>query len=114
MISTVFKLSPAELLHYIDHCHQYTKAALIRDIRQKHPRLESDTESLGQALNMTCWVRSRLPQLESAEEQGNLDRCTAGILDDLEADRTHHFVTVGGPPNYLYDFQGSRTGLLDP
>jgi hypothetical protein len=113
VIATVFKLSPAELLHYLDHCHNYSKASLIRDIRQKHPRLEAATETLGQSLTMTCWVRSSLSQMASAEGQVALDVCTAGILDDMEPDQTHQFLNVGRSAE-LYAFPASRRGLLDP
>ncbi|CAK7272194.1 hypothetical protein SEPCBS57363_005008 [Sporothrix epigloea] len=57
VVSTVTKLSPEELLHYLDNRHKFTKQRLIQDIRQRHPQIESDMNSLTVAL--ACVNRER-------------------------------------------------------
>lgn len=64
VVATVCKLSPAELLHYLDNLHEYPKAKLIRAIRQSHPRFESDTQSLGSALECVTFERYRRAEAE--------------------------------------------------
>lgn len=59
VVATVCKLSPAEMLHYLDNLHEYPKTKLIRAIRQSHPRFESDTQSLGSALECVTFERYR-------------------------------------------------------
>ncbi len=59
--ATVAKLAPDELLRYLDNRHRYSKAALAREIRQRHPHFESDTESLSRALSCVAMERYRLP-----------------------------------------------------
>ena len=57
VVATVRKLSPKEILYYMDNAHKYTKLRLIEDIRQRHPHFEADTESLSNALG--CVVSER-------------------------------------------------------
>lgn len=61
VVSTVRKLSPREILFYLDNSHKYTKLRLIQDIRQRHPHFEADTESLSCALQ--CVVSERWRQM---------------------------------------------------
>lgn len=51
VIATMSKLSPEDLLFYVDNSHKYTKMRLIQEIRAKQPAFEADTESLGIALS---------------------------------------------------------------
>ncbi|EPE07735.1 f-box domain-containing protein [Ophiostoma piceae UAMH 11346] len=61
VVATVRKLSPKEILYYLDNAHKYTKLRLIQDIRQRHPHFEADTESLSHAL--ACVVSERWRQM---------------------------------------------------
>jgi len=64
VVATMCKLRPEELLHYLENRHKYSKARLIREILQKHPHFEFDTESLGSALSCVGFERCRRARVE--------------------------------------------------
>lgn len=51
-VSTMLKLGPERLLHYIEHAHEYSKARLVDEIGRERPSIESDMESLTAAIDV--------------------------------------------------------------
>ncbi|KAH8899498.1 hypothetical protein GQ53DRAFT_802021 [Thozetella sp. PMI_491] len=89
---TVVKLDPRDILHFLCSRHAYaSKVSLIREIRVRHPSIESTTELLSWSLRSVIDERFRL----LAEEKGRraisrrryfppdlgFPRCSGGILD---------------------------------
>ena len=64
MVATVCKLSPAEILHYVDNIHDFPKAKMIRSIRMNHRQFEFDTQSLTSALQCVGFERCRKARTE--------------------------------------------------
>ncbi|ERS94966.1 hypothetical protein HMPREF1624_08678 [Sporothrix schenckii ATCC 58251] len=94
VVATMSKLSPDELLYYMENSHKFTKLRLIQDIRQRHPHFEFDTESLTIALSCVIHERWRRMQTEfpamTQPSSGTLclpvytrmmGQCHGGILD---------------------------------
>ncbi len=89
---TIVKLAPNDMLHFLSSRHVYsTKMSLVREIRVRHPSIESTTEVLSWSLRSVIDERFRL----LAEEKGQraisrrryfptdlgFPRCSGGILD---------------------------------
>lgn len=62
VVATMCKLSPEELLYYLENGHKFTKVRLIQDIRRRIPHIEADTESLTKALSIVSMERWRQMQ----------------------------------------------------
>ncbi|CAK7265943.1 hypothetical protein SEPCBS119000_001769 [Sporothrix epigloea] len=93
VVSTVIKLSPKDLLYYLNNRHKFTKLRLLRDLLRRHPHLEIDTESLSIALASVCrerWLRilSMSPAIPTSsgalclsDHRRSMDQCRGGILN---------------------------------
>ncbi len=135
VVATLCKLSPAELLHYLDNHHEYSKARLIRDIRQKHPRFEFDTESLGSALSYVSFERYNRTQAEFPSTiatnsfvclpmySRSSDNCVGGILDWDDSEAEEECLRFGEMTGHGLDWRSEPfihhrleipTVLLDP
>ncbi|CAK7230333.1 hypothetical protein SCUCBS95973_007536 [Sporothrix curviconia] len=137
VVATMSKLSPEELLHYMDHGHKFTKLRLVQDIRQRHPQFEFDTESL--TLSLSCVIHERWRRMQTEfpaitqPSSGALclpvytrmmGQCCGGILDwddpatEAECARIGEMTGLGLDWRREESFFRSRpeipTGLLNP
>ncbi len=118
----MIKLSPEELLHYMDNGHMFTKVRLIQDIRQRHPHFELDTESLSQALMCVTHERWRrmLNEFPAVSQPSNGSLCLpvysraigqrgGGILDWDDTETEVAFTRIGEMTGHGLDWRPEET-----